>query len=238
MSRLFLLTALLAASSVEASSLLYNQPAAGDGVCGGSCWTSTLDSTSSGFQTFDNFQLGTSATVNSATWQGFYWNFAGGTNPVSSPPTSSWTISIWSNNGGVPGTQLFSQNVAESAANPNFITDGSFQNATVPAYQFTANLSGFVATAGTTYWFSVVSNQSSLNPLFSWTQGSGGDGSSWQWAITDHALTNSGSVAGDRAFSLTGTPYTPVPLPGTLLQLGLGLATLGLVSRRRSRAER
>ncbi|HEY3741670.1 MAG TPA: hypothetical protein VGL53_17585, partial [Bryobacteraceae bacterium] len=75
-ARALALAALLLPGAIETlnADVLYQQPSVwnGDGSQTGSGWTDELDSTSTGYQTFDNFVLGQSATINQVSWIGLY----------------------------------------------------------------------------------------------------------------------------------------------------------------------
>ena len=220
---------LAAATAAWASPTVYNQPAI-PGACSGSCWTSSVASSGNGFQAFDNFTLTQSSLIDGAHWQGFYWDFQNpAANPVS-PTTTSWNISIWSDVSNAPGAQLFSQTVGVGSVTATFLGLDTFGGSPVPVYDFSVSLTPFLAQVGTNYWFSPLSIQNTFDPIFSWSPGVGGDGSSWQRQLPG---AGGSSKAGDRGFSLTGVAAVAVPEPATLGLLSLGLAGVGFVKRKR-----
>jgi hypothetical protein len=203
--------------------VLYDQPAS-SGAC--ACWTSSVAG-GNGYQSFDNFQLSSPGNINAVTWQGLYADYLTlGNNPVG-PDTVSWDIEFWSNNAGLPGTLLYDQNLLASQVTTTFLGTTNDLGAATNVYAFSASLpSGFSAGAGTEYWFSVLSNQSTFDPIFSWTLGTGEDSITQQEPLGSFG---SGFIQqpGDRVFSLQ-----TVPEPGTLGALLVGLGTLAFLKRR------
>ena len=65
-----------------AAAPLYSQPPLALPNLGAS-WTSTIDTTASGFIAWDNFTLASTSSVTSVTWRGFAWDFVtSANNPV------------------------------------------------------------------------------------------------------------------------------------------------------------
>jgi hypothetical protein len=211
----------------------------GNGTDVGSSWTSQVDSTPAGFRTFDNFSFQSSTTVGQVTWLGIYLNLDGLTNGAKN--TTTWDVGFFADNSGSPGSTVSDTSLSAAQVSTQAIGNGMFDGNTVTVYQFTATFTSFTAVAGTTYWFSPLSEASSFSPLFSWIQGTGGDNSSFQeqlggidtvtaaQAAIIHTSINPTFVRpGDRAF----TVGAPVPEPSGFILIGLGLAGLAILRRR------
>lgn len=167
----------------------------------------------------ENFTIGGAATVNTITWAGGSENFL--------DPTlgnfSDWVIRIFNDSAGAVGTEVWSGTFAKAATNPVFT--GSFNVAGGEIHTQSVATGGVGLGAGS-YWISIGSVN--ISP---------GD-DAWAWADTlsvyDGAARSDspfgsgfGTVeATDLSFGLEG-----VPEPGTFVALGVGLA--GLVAMRR-----
>jgi hypothetical protein len=184
------------------------------------------------FQTFDNFELAQGGRINGITWQGLYWDFTTTQNNPPAPNTTSFQLSFYADNGGVPGallssqvlTNVTSQFVAPAVFGPD--NQGNLDNVNVTSFNGTLS-QPFLAPAGTPLWLSVVSNSTSFPPAFIWDSGTGGDGQSFQ---TDFFTGASSPQARDRTFALEGD-VVGIPEPSSLSLLALG--GLGLAGWRR-----
>jgi hypothetical protein len=186
-------------------------------------------------------------SIVSVGWQGIYWDPSGvnrnpNPNPIdftpplnTSPPaaTNYFGVGFFSNTPtNLPGTLLNPQPEAIQLKNLAMANVGQAQfgpnnnggNDTVNVYNFSADLavsSPFQLHPGT-YWLSIVwfAPNNSAPPLFVWTSGTGGDGTSAQLT---YGQQNAISAIGDRAFSLSsgnGLTDVAVPEPGTLAIMG------------------
>ena len=216
---------LLAAADAAVAGTVYSQP--GTTACDPSCWTSHYGA-GSGFRAYDNFTLGTAATVTSVTWQGIYIPTpAQPTAP--GPDTTTWTIGFFADNSDFPGASLLSVSLPAASVTTTFVSAGFFGSQPVNLYSFTATLpSTFAAAAGTEYWFSPLSQAPSFNPFFSWSPSTAVyDGLTAQTDTSGNSYLRSD----DRAFSLDAASGTPEPAAWALMVGGFGL--VGAAARRR-----
>lgn len=110
----------------------------------------------------DDFVLVSNTIVTGVEWSGVYAFF-------NTPPASdSFTIEIYSDSAGAPDSLLSSTVVGASATR----TDSGFDEPTFgfDIYEYSASITPFSATAGTTYWVSIFNDTT-------------GDDDSWLWGI-------------------------------------------------------
>jgi hypothetical protein len=222
------------ARSSEAGPVLYSQPSDYPNTC--TVLTSQNQASGASYQTFDDFTLGATGTIESITWQGLWCNFNGG--GPATPNTTSFQIGFFADVNNLPSANPVSGGgpILLTAVQRAFVGQAVMQKTgdTVDMYNFSANLqTAFTAQANTTYWLSIVSFANSFPPGWLWASGTGGDGKSAQLTYgAANAIYPPG--AGDRTFSLSaslqgdlvvGSPPTNppiaqladgVPEPGTL----------------------
>jgi len=191
------------------AAVLYSQPWDG----GSNLYASQNDTNPSGHglfaQVWDNFTLGTSATILEVDWTGGYFN------PPSQGPIGGWFVNFYADSSGQPGSLLNSTFLPGTASETFLTTVNGF-----PIYTYQATV-GFLAMAGTQYWLDVYPDLG-FPPQWGWATGTGGDGLAYQVFFGSF-----GPISTDFAFKLQGT----VPEPCTLLLLGSGL--LGLAAFRK-----
>jgi hypothetical protein len=192
---------ILAASSARAQSVLASQPYANGNY------------TSSGpYTVYDDFSLAGGGSVTTVNWSG-----------LDEGGLTGFTVSFWSDNGGLPGTLLTSDDIAGSAGET---FSGSYDHEPRPIYNYSATLaSPFSAARGTEYFLSIA--------------GDTGINGNWCWEIS--GVGNSGILqyeAGfynpiywDNGMALT-LEGNAVPEPGTIA-LGLFGASAFLFRRRK-----
>lgn len=160
---------------------------------------------------YDSFALTSAANVTAVQWQGTYINHDNlGSNPAAAN-VSSFTIGFYADNGGQPGAQLSGATLSVAdCAETSLGTVGfnAFNDSTtyqIAYYSYRAVLPAPVAAAaGQTYWLSIVGNDDSAMPVWSW-YASTADGSTT--CIQDFG-GNRISRPHDRAFALEGTAAT------------------------------
>jgi hypothetical protein len=170
---------------------------------------------------YDNFTLGSSATIGSVTWVGSYVSNSGASNTI-----TGVTISIWGDNSGIPdylNTPLYTTHISGNAGETFLQLDNSTPGDAT--YAYAANIN-FTATGLTEYWLSIVPDLSG-QPFWVWETATGGDGSSYQVFPGNSDLTGTNAV--DLAFALDSNS---VPEPGTTGLIGGGLLLVAMGSRR------
>jgi hypothetical protein len=203
--------ALIALGGSASANILYSQPF----VDNAGAYSSQNDTTggNGNFATaYDNFALGSAATITGVGFTGAYFN----------PPTpgtiTAFTIQIYGDNGGTPGASLYSETIAGNGNEALF--DCAVGTGACGNYSVSAN---FAAAAGTQYWLSIVPDLG-FPPQWGWADGTGGDGAAYQ------VFFGSGApLPTDLAFTLTST--VPEPTAWALMLIGFG--GLGLVARAR-----
>ncbi len=193
-------------------------------------WTSqtTSGGNTNGFVALDNFSFAAATTFNEVTWLGIYLDSSSGSFVDGAPHTGRWDLLVLADNGGAPSALI--GGTTNASVVRTTLGTGFFGSTPVTVYQFVGVIPDFNAAAGVTYWLAPVSVASqTLNPFFSWIQGSGGNGFSDQFQFSNGAVVDQFIRETDRAFSLTA-----VPEPSTIGLLALGLS--GLAARRRRRS--
>ncbi|HWE99933.1 MAG TPA: PEP-CTERM sorting domain-containing protein [Caulobacteraceae bacterium] len=205
--------ALAIGASAAKGAVLYNQPF--DGL--GNPTASQNDTNGFGnFATvYDNFLLGSSATITSVDWTGSYYN------PASQSAITAFTISFYADSGGPTGSALYTTSVS-GTANETFL--GNYAGFPTYTYDLPVN---FTAAAGTTYWMSVVPDLG-FPPQWGWEGGTGGDGVSYQ-----DFFGNRSALPADAAFTLNGAGGAPEPAAWAMMILG-AFGTGALLRRRRA----
>jgi MYXO-CTERM domain-containing protein len=163
---------------------------------------------------YDDFTLGVTSTVTGFDWVGSYFN------PSSPGDITGWTISVYADQGGFPGTLISSEAYADNGGETYLGLD----NQGDPTYSYSESYNPFTAWAGRPYWISVVPDLG-YPPQWGWESGTGGDGVSYQsffgtWTETPN----------DLAFSVEGNSGA-TPGPAAVLPMIVGL--IGLARRRR-----
>jgi PEP-CTERM motif len=219
MARIFATVGLIAglawASSAQAA-VVYSQP-----WDGGSNLIASQNDTTGGngnfATTFDNFNLSSSSLITDVAFTGGYFN------PPSQGTITAFTLKVYSDNSGVPGAEIYSVTV-NNTANETFVADVNG----FPIYTYDIPTS-FIAAAGTEYWLSVVPDLG-FPPQWGWATGTGGDSAGYQCFFG--ACSAGGN---DFAFTLNSGRSIPAPEPLTLSLFGAGLA--GAVAMRRRRMQ-
>ncbi len=164
-------------------------------------------------QVYDNFTLGTSNTITEVTFAGGYFN------PPQQGDITGFTVSIYGDAAGQPGSVLYTTHVSGTGGE-TFLGDfGGF-----PVYTYDIAGLNFSASAGTQYWLSIYPDEG-FPPQWGWASATGGDGVSYQDFFGSRS-----QLAADMTFSLIGG-NVGTPEPSSLMLLGAGL--LGFASKLR-----
>ena len=167
---------------------------------------------------YDNFTLGGTSTVTGVSFKGGYFN------PPSPGSITQFTIAIYADNAGQPGSALSTFSVPGNGGESGCASVGG---SLACDYNVAVN---FNAAAGTQYWMSIVPDVA-FPPQWGWEFGSGGDGKAFQ-----DFFGNRSQLAGDFAFTLTGRAAVPEPTTWALMLGGFGLAGTALRRRQRTAA--
>jgi hypothetical protein len=212
------ITAAFAAFAVSANAQIYSQSAAtddgwfSDGVAG-----QFYDN-----RMADNFTIGGPATVDSITWSGGTENFFG---PTDLSNFSGFVVRIFNDAAGAVGSEVWNQTYTTAGTNPIF--SGNFNVVGGEIYDHTVSTGGVALGAGS-YWISIGSIQvASQDDAYAWSVAS----NVYDGVIRGDQPFGSGfgnAEIGDLVFGLHA-----VPEPGTFVALGLGLAGLAALRRRK-----
>jgi hypothetical protein len=158
--------------------------------------------------TADDFVLGSTQTIRAITWQGE-------NGPGGAPGPDAFHINFYTDSTGTPGSLVGSFNVGaanRSAAGFTIPDTGDL------VYNYWANLGGpgFVATAGTRYWISIV-NDALVDPADLWTWAGGFNG------VGAGSLSNGASWFTQDASLNFALDAAPLPEPATVSLVALGL---------------
>jgi hypothetical protein len=231
------LAAVLAASPALALPIVYSQaPQSPVQSTRASQSTSTFGLI---FQTFSSFSLSANSSISGVLWKGSYFNTLVNNGAFNPPPNAaSFAVAFYGNNSGTPGSLLSLFSFSPAAAGQTFVGQQAFP-ATTPTlglgiYNYAATLpTSFLATAGTTYWLSVIAftpDPTATQAQWGWNGGAGGSGTSFQTASGVGSVVNF-----TRAFSLS---TSSVPEPSSLTLLGGGIAVLLARVRKRRKGGR
>ena len=117
---------------------------------------------------FDDFTLGSTATITNVAWTGAYYN------PQTQGTITGFTLQIYSDKSGVPGASLYSVTVPGTANETSLGSPGGL------GLFFSYNASvNFAATGGVEYWLSLVPDLG-FPPQWGWATGTGGTQPSYE----------------------------------------------------------
>lgn len=169
------------------------------------------------FRNADDFVLECGASViTDIHWWGVYIS------ENTQPASNDFTINIYDTAAGanLPGTSVYTNN----AGNVIGVDSGMDMQGTWDIYYYSIFVDAIPLSAGTTYWLEIM-NDTPNDPV------------SWAWTASSqmgsHAWGNNGVWQNDfdeMAFKLTDD--VPVPEPGTLFLLGLGVMCLAGTRRK------
>jgi hypothetical protein len=161
------------------------------------------------YTAFDDFVIRADASISKVQWYGSYAAPA-------HDPISEFMIAFWSDQSGLPGSQLRAYEIP-GAANERFVEADTVTGFTGYRYRTTLAVP-FAASAGTKYWVSIQPTVA-FPPQWFWRDAQGGNNTS---AIIIPSLSSGPRPAlGDNAFELGATPE-----PASLILISAGVAGL------------
>ena len=209
-SRTAVLIAILG-SAAQAGTVLFNQPFDGTG----NAYSSQNDTASFGLfaQTYDNFTLGSAATITEVQFTGEYFN------PPTQGPITAWTVDIYADSAGQPGSLVYSFNVAGTGGETLLGTFGGF-----PTYTYDISGLSFSAAGGTQYWLDVYPD------LAFPPQWGSSSARAATWNLLPGFLRHTFTTRRRHGFHVIGN--SGVPEPATFGLMGIGLLGLGFARRK------
>ncbi|MBL0928004.1 MAG: hypothetical protein IBJ11_10195 [Phycisphaerales bacterium] len=158
----------------------------------------------------DNFTLVSGGTVSQVKFQGASENFSGPPNGLSN--VTSFTITLYTGSGGLPGSAIYSETVGNNATDLPRVDTGRRTLANANVFEFTRTLTTPQTLAAGTYWISVGVTVASGNAdSWAWAIGAAADGVSARKNPVDTGAW--GSISGnDYIFTLV---QLPPPAPGS-----------------------
>lgn len=215
----------LAAVVPASASTVYTQTTTPSSLIPGSASeTGTNAGNSSYTQAYDDFTLAATAAFSQISWRGLETNGASTVN--------SFTITIYSNDftlgsPGSVGTVLYTFTVQGADTNQTFV--GTLLNGQ-SVFDFSAALpAAFTATAGTTYWVSILADITGGD--YSWASSNGGNDSFLSRNSSDLSSIGLDGTGIGLAFTLSTPGVTPEPSALMLTGTGL-LGGFGMLRRR------
>jgi hypothetical protein len=217
------------AAAAAAQTVVLNQPATssslGGGVSDSGC---TFGSNPNASETLaDDFVLTEPHAISGVRFQGGYSSTAS----PAHPPV--FTIRLWTDSAGLPGTMLATPvlNVAETPVN----VSGNLW-----VFSYTASFSAPVSLGTGTYWMEILETDATIPACFTWSSGvldpvNGRNGAAVQFPINGTWLPQATDNYSLVVFAEGSEPAAEVPALGAwgLLALIAGLATAALALLRR-----
>ncbi len=160
---------------------------------------------------YDNFLLSKGSKISQIDFTGGYFN---GTQA----PIAGFTVTIYGDSAGAPGSSVYSEFVAGTAGEAATGVDQVF------SYSLAAD---YAAAGHTKYWLSIVPDIA-FPPQWGWGTSTGGDGAEIQ-----NFFGSPSTLSTDAAFTLSGSG-APEPAAWALMLVGLGGLGAALRSRRRT----
>lgn len=191
-------------------------------------------STKNGYNTADNFSLGSRTSLQGITWYGSYFDPTGAlTTPISPPSSETFDITIFDSLNSSAPTLL---SLLSFSVNRVELTPVLYDALEETIFEYEVTLSNYLTLDAGVYFLSIINIDVNDSLEWAWSDSTVGDGVVYyRDSISESWDVDSvGNPEGlDAAFVLAGEPVVTVPEPATPLLVLAGMLALLFSKRRR-----